>query len=185
MPGNYIDIHKQLVDRCRTNDRQAQYELYSLYAKAMYNVCIRIVNHTSEAEDILQEAFLEAFTRLDEFRSESSFGAWIKKIVVNKSINYLKKRKLVLVDELANEKEIVREEYFDDEHQQWEVQRVLSTIRTLPDGYRVILTLYLIEGYDHEEIARILNITESTSKSQYSRAKEHVRTQLKKKNHAQ
>ena len=102
MAASYIDIHKPLIDRCRTGDRQAQYELYSLYARAMYNVSIRIVNHTSEAEDILQESFLEAFTRISEFRSESSFGAWIKKIVVNRSVNCLKKKKLVLFDEVAD-----------------------------------------------------------------------------------
>jgi len=181
---NYIDIHKPLIDRCRTGDNRAQYELYSLYAKAMYNVCIRIVNHTSEAEDILQDSFLEAFTRIGEFRSESSFGAWLKTIVVNRSINYLKKKKLLLFDNITDEKDTRHEEYSDYEDTEWEVQRVYKAMHNLPDGYRIVLSLYLLEGYDHAEIAQILGITESTSKSQYSRAKECIRTLLKKKDHA-
>lgn len=184
MAASYIDIHKPTIDRCRTGDRQAQYELYSLYAKAMYNVAVRIVNHTGDAEDILQDSFLEAFTRIGDFRHESSFGAWIKKIVVNRSINYLRKKKLVLFDEVAEKTDTDHREYFDDEYQQWEVQRVHKAIRSLPDGYRIILSLYLLEGYDHEEIAQVLRITVSTSKSQYSRARACVRAQLKEKKHA-
>ena len=137
---------------------------------------MRIVNHVGEAEDILQESFIEAFENIGSFRSDSTFGAWLKRIVVNRSINSLKKRRLKLVEEL--EEPAAEPAEVNDDDIQWEVQRVRSAIQNLPDGYRLVLSLYLLEGYDHAEIAQILNITESTSKSQYNRAKAKVRELL-------
>jgi RNA polymerase sigma factor (sigma-70 family) len=176
---SYIDIHKALVDRCRKGDRKAQNELYHIYARPMYNVCMRIVNHVGEAEDILQESFIEAFRSIYDFRADSTFGAWLKKIVVNRSVNYLKKRKLKLLEDIPETADAVYEDK-DRDPTQWEVQKVHKAIQELPDGYRLVLSLYLLEGYDHAEIAQILNISESTSKSQYNRAKAKVREQLMK-----
>lgn len=184
LDSRYIDIHKPLVDRCRTGDGKAQYALYKLYAQPMYNLSLRIVNHVGEAEDILQEAFLEAFNKINEFRGESTFGAWLKRIVINRSVNYLKKRKLQLFENITEKGKDLHELPQEDDSDEWEVQRVHQAIRDLPDGYRLVLSLYLLEGYDHAEIAQILNITESTSKSQYNRAKARVREQLMKKNYA-
>ena len=137
---------------------------------------MRIVNHVGEAEDILQDSFIEAFGSIHTFRSDSTFGAWLKRIVVNRSINSLKKRRLTLVEEL--EEPAAEPAEVNDDDIQWEVQRVKNAIQNLPDGYRLVLSLYLLEGYDHAEIAQILNITESTSKSQYNRAKAKVRELL-------
>lgn len=139
-----------------------------------------MVNHVGEAEDILQESFIEAFTRITDFRGESTFGAWLKRIVVNRCINYLRRRKLELVENLE-ESELLTEEpehWYEQEEMQMKVEQVRAAIQLLPDGYRVVLSLYLLEGYDHAEIAQILEISESTSKSQYNRAKTKLRQLL-------
>ena len=171
------------MERCRHGDARAQREVYHLYAKAMYNVCMRMVNHAADAEDILQESFLEAFRYIDEFRGESAFGAWLKMIVVNRAINHLKKRRLTLFEHLPDTEEAPMPDPHLAEEADYEVKKVHAAMRELPTGYRVVLSLYLLEGYDHGEIAQILNITESTSKSQYNRAKTKLRALLKEKHH--
>ena len=164
-----------LVDRSKTGDRRAQYDLYNRYAKAMYNVCLRIVGHNAEAEDVLQEAFVDAFGNLNRFRAESTFGAWLKQIVVNRAIGHLRTRRLALVstDELGDGFDVADTvgSGIDEESLSWDVERVRCALKHLPEGYRVVLTLHLFEGYDHEEIGQILSIGESTSRSQYLRAK--------------
>ncbi|CCG99403.1 RNA polymerase sigma-H factor Sigma-30 [Fibrella aestuarina BUZ 2] len=172
------DLITALVERCRNGDRRAQYDLYGRYAKAMYNVCLRIVVHQAEAEDVLQEAFLDAFTNLHRFRAESTFGAWLKQIVINRAIGHLRSRRLLLVStEAVAEGDLDRPDHtdsLDEEAIEWDVERVRQCMTTLPEGYRVVLSLYLFEGYDHEEIGQILGIGESTSRSQYLRAKKKL-----------
>jgi len=171
-----IYIHAPLIEECRTDNRKAQFRLYDLYSKAMYNLAYRILNNREDAEDILQESFVECFRSLDSFRFESTFGAWLKKITLNKCINQIKKKKidLTLYETLPA---IIDEE---EEEVIYDTGKVFKSIEKLPDGYRIILTLYLLEGYDHAEISQILGITESTSKSQYSRAKDKLRNILSK-----
>ena len=141
-----------------------------------------MVNHQADAEDILQDSFLEAFNNINEYREDASFGAWLKKIVVNRSINALKKRKLILFDQIPGADVLADNgEVIDMDDLQLEVKRVNNCMMQLPVGYRVVLSLYLLEGYDHSEIGQILNITESTSKSQYNRGKEKLRELLKVK----
>lgn len=175
----YIDKHVQLVNECRNGNRKAQFELYKLYANAMYNVALRIVNDDAEAEDVLQEAFLDAFTRIESFRQETTFGLWLKQIVINRSINYLRKRKVELVS--LDEVEIADEPNYDESETTLKVEAIKAAMNELPDGYRVVLTLYLFEGYDHEEIAHILKISENTSRSQYMRAKRKLNSLLEMK----
>jgi RNA polymerase sigma factor (sigma-70 family) len=167
-------IHAPIIEECRNGSSKAQSHLYNLYSKAMYNLAYRILNNREDAEDILQEAFVECFRNLNTFRFESTFGAWLKKIIVNKCINHIKKKKidLTLCETLPN---TIQEE---EEEVIYDTSRIFKGIEMLPDGYRIILTLYLLEGYDHSEISQILGITESTSKSQYSRAKEKLRNSL-------
>ena len=172
----YIDKHVSLVNDCRNGNRKAQFEIYKLYAHAMYNVALRIVNDEAEAEDVLQEAFLDAFSRIADFRQETTFGLWLKQIVINRSINYLRKRKAEFVP--IDDVEVVDEPSSDEEEVHLKVERVKAAMNELPDGYRVVLTLYLFEGYDHEEIAHILKITENTSRSQYMRAKKKLNSLL-------
>ncbi len=173
------DIHKGIVKKCMKGNSKAQFELYSLYSKAMFNICYRMLNSREEAEDLLQEAFTEAFLKIKTFRFESTIGAWIKRIVVNKCINHLKKKRIDL--SLTDDVQAVEpeEEYTDFEEREMTVKKVHKAIEQLPDGYRVILNLYLFEGYDHIEIAEIMGITNSTSKSQYSRAKQKLKVILK------
>ncbi len=169
-------IHAPLIEECRKGNNRAQFRLYNQYSKAMYNLAYRMLNNREDAEDILQEAFVDCFRNISSFRFESTFGAWLKKILINKCINHLQKKKinLILTDMLPNNA------YEEEEETIYDTTKIIKGIEMLPDGYRVILTLYLLEGYDHSEISQILGISESTSKSQYSRAKEKLRNQLSK-----
>ena len=180
MEDRHIDIYARLVDRCKSGDSRAQAELYQVFARSMYNVSRRIVGNDADAEDVLQESFVDAYRKLKNFRGESTFGAWLKRIVVNRSISSLRKRRLELFEEVPDTP-ITEEPHQDFDH---DVHRIKAAIRELPDGYRVVLTLYLLEGYDHQEIAGILKISESTSKTQYNRAKNKVREILKVKSYA-
>jgi len=178
----YVDRHYDLVVECRNGCKKSQYELYRLYSKAMFNIAVRILNNADEAADVLQEAFLDAFARIADFRQETTFGLWMKQIVINRSISQLRKRKLDLVplDEVEVEA-VADEDPFDQEERTLQVQQVHQAIQALPDGYRVILTLYLLEGYDHEEISHILKISQNTSRTQFLRAKRKLVEMLKQK----
>lgn len=148
----------------------------------MMNVCMRVVNHNGEAEDVLQEAFLDAFSNLHSFRGQSTFGAWLKQVVVNKAINHLRQRKMQLVnieDYGSDDYDFADSEPFDEEGVEMDVARVRLALSALPEGYRVVLSLYLFEGYDHEEIGEILGISESTSRTQYMRGKRKLLEKLK------
>ena len=166
-----INIHAQLIEKCKNGDSQAQFSLYNQYKKAMYNLAHRILNNREDAEDILQEAFVDCFRNIGSFRFESTFGAWLKKILLNRCINHLRKKKLDLTL-CENLPPVIYEE---EEEVTYDTGKIFKGIEMLPDGYRIILTLYLLEGYDHSEISQILDISESTSKSQYMRAKERLR----------
>lgn len=176
----YSEAETSLIASCLKGDRQAQFTLYKRYCDAMYNVCYRMLGHEAEAEDALQEAFTDIFQKLDTFRGESSLGAWIKRIVINHCLNVFKRRRLHLEEIKETTGEIPDEAYTEDDDEViYEVNRVRQAMMNLPDGYRQVLTLYLIEGYDHGEIAQILGIQETGSKSQYSRAKARLREMLK------
>jgi RNA polymerase sigma factor (sigma-70 family) len=165
----------ELVIRCLEGDRQAYYALYKRYSRSMFNVGYRIVNDQAEAEDVLQESFVSAFGNLKNYRGDSTFGAWLKRIVINKAINHIKKSKHDRIPD--DEKWDVGEEDTSDplEKFPFSVEQVRGAIEKLPEGYRLVLSLYLLEGYDHGEIAEILLITESTSKSQFNRAKKKLK----------
>ena len=182
MEAVYVDKHYDLVVECKQGSKKACYELYKLYSKAMLNVAFRIVGNIAEAEDVLQEAFVDAFGKLKDFRQDTTFGLWLKQIVVNRSINLLRKRKMDLVD-LENDQleNIPDEEVNDDEETQYQAARVKEAMKELPDGYRIVISLYLLEGYDHEEIGQILNISENTSRTQFLRAKRKLLEILQKK----
>jgi len=153
--------------------------LYERYAKAMYNTALRITANPADSEDILQEAFADAFLQLRSFENKATFGAWLKQIVVYKSIALLKKRKLVFTDlEIAPAPE--QENVIDESEIEYSVAGIKKAISELPDGYRAVLTLYLLEGYDHEEIADILHISQSTVRTQYKRGKQRLLQSLKK-----
>jgi RNA polymerase sigma-70 factor (ECF subfamily) len=177
------DIHQDLIDRCKINDRIAQMKLYDLYYKAVYNSIIRMVKDPMEAEDLMQDSFLSAFSSISNFRSDSSFATWITRIAINKSLNALQKRSL---DYLDVPEERIPEQFDNDESSfnKFTMSEICDEIDRLSEGYRVVLNLHLLEGMDHDEIAQILNIKAVTSRSQYMRARKKLAMNLTIKNHA-
>ncbi len=172
-----VHTHRDLVERCKEGRREAQFELYRLYSRAMFNTALRMVGNSADAEDLLQSVFIEVFTKLDSFRYESTVGAWMKRITVNKCINFLKSRRLVFA-ELTERNDRSDEAHEPEREPRFTTEKINYAIGQLPDGYRVVFNLYALEGYDHEEIGQVLGITEATSKSQYSRAKARLREML-------
>jgi RNA polymerase sigma-70 factor (ECF subfamily) len=179
LEGSYINIHQPLIDACRTGDRSAQFKIYKLYYKAMFNTSLRIVNDQAEAEDIMQESFLEAFQRLNSYTGEGSFGSWLKRIVINNSLDSLRRKKeMVPIGEEQFELPADAEDRREEEIL-FQVKEVRDAIAGLPEDYRVILSLYLLEGYDHEEISEILNISNQLSRTRFSRARQKLLDVLK------
>lgn len=178
---DYASTHRQIIEDCKRGCQQSQFKLYRLYSKAMYNTCLRMVKSQPDAEDILQESFMDVFGKLSTFQYQSSIGAWIKRIVINNCINHLKRKRLLIVelnDGHYNQYEPIIEN--DLSLKAYNVDMVRKAIMQLPNGYRVVFSLYALEGYDHKEIAQILGVSEATSKSQYSRAKVKLKEIVKK-----
>ena len=176
----YIPKHLKLIDACKKGNRKAQFELYRLYSSAMYNTTLRIVRDPDDAEDVMQEAFLKAFSRISTYRGEVSFGAWLKRIVVNKSLDFLRlRRERVSLDEVGEVEEIPEDDPGVIEFA-YSADEIRKAIYALPEGYRLVLSLILLEGYDHEEVSEILRISNATSRTQYHRAKKKLAELLKK-----
>ena len=175
LQSGYQEINSEIIELSKAGDAKAQFRLYSLYSHAMFNICMRMVNQREEAEDILQDSFTLAFSRLESFRYESGFGTWLKRIVINSCINHLKKRRPEIIFEPELNDAIAEEENTDFEKIKLKVDAVRNALESLADGYRIIFSLYALEGYDHEEISGILGISESTSKTQYLRAKNRIK----------
>ncbi|WP_378187971.1 RNA polymerase sigma factor [Aquimarina sp. W85] len=170
-----------LIAKCRCHDRNAQLEIYNRYYKAMYNTTYRIIKDPTEAEDIMQEAFLTAFTKLSSLEKNSMFGAWLKRIVINASLTALKKNNKY--EEVALD--VVDYKLSDETYESSEkevcchkIDIVLETLKQLKTNYSTILSLYLIEGYDYEEIAEIMNISNSNCRTLVSRAKQSLKKKL-------
>ena len=166
-----------LVERCLAGNRAAQYDLYRRYVGAMFHTVVRIVGSREDAEDLTQEVFAKAFLRLDSFRQDATLGAWLKRIAVNTSLNFLRTADRLRFEEMDDNLSVAE----PGQAETWDkadLHRVHEGIKKLPDGCRTVFTLYLLEGYDHREISHILGITESTSKTQYRRAKRLLREGL-------
>jgi RNA polymerase sigma factor (sigma-70 family) len=177
----------ELLEACRRGDLNAHRRVYELYVKAMLNTAFRILNQVEDAEDVVQEAFVKAFRKLPGFRGESSFGAWLKRIVVNQAINHLHARRVEWVSwDEKRKQEVEREPLSPEIDLPYTAEDARQALQQLPDGYRTIFSLYLLEGYDHTEIAEIMGISVSTSLSQYHRAKKKLKEiLLTKKRHGQ
>ncbi|WP_299226521.1 RNA polymerase sigma factor [uncultured Psychroserpens sp.] len=173
-------LQTDIIEKCKQNNRVAQLQLYKQYCDGMYIVAMRFVKDSMEAEDIVQEAFIKAFSKLHQFKAEVSFGAWLKRIVVNKSIDLLKSRKKQILELEEVHLKIVDANYEDE----WLVddtitlEEVKEAISNLPEKYRYVVMLYLIEGYDHQEISEILDISEVASRTQLSRGKSKLKELL-------
>lgn len=152
--------------------------MYQLYSKSMFNTALRITGDEMGAEDVLQEGFLSAFKNLDSYRGEASFGSWLKRIIVNKALSQVQKSKRDWM--LAEEYGIVDEaEMYEQAEPAYSVEQIKHAMGQLSTGFRTVLSLYLFEGYDHKEISSILGISESTSKTQYKRAKDKLKSIIK------
>ncbi len=166
----------ELIEGCHRNDRAAQKALYDLMAPKMLSVCCRYVKDRMEAEDILVTSFMKVFDRLNQFKSEGSFEGWIRKIVVNESLSYLRKNKnMYLTTDLETADHKAGLHSLDTD---LEAADLLKLVSELPTGYRMVFNLYAIDGFSHKEIAEQVGITESTSKSQLSRARMHLQAKL-------
>ncbi|MGB3152496.1 MAG: RNA polymerase sigma factor [Maribacter sp.] len=170
-----------LLQSCMEGKQCAQLEVYNRYYKAMFNTAIRIVKNSAEAEDVMQESFLKAFTKLHTFKGEVAFGAWLKRIVINNSIYHYrkqqKKNEVALEDimyKVEDNEGITSDHVFTDQ----KAQKVMETMKRLKDNYRISLTLHLIEGYDYEEISSIMNMSYANCRTTISRAKESLRQKM-------
>ncbi len=170
------EIHNELIDGCRKNNQKAQLRVYELYYKAMYNTCYRIVNNSTEAEDIMQESFIDAFKKIDSYQGTGTFGSWLKRIVINKSLDQRKKNNPEISIE-ENAIEPVNEEQTDETYAEnvfYQMEAISDALDKIPENYRIIISLYLLEGYDHQEIAQILDISYNNVRARYSRAKQSL-----------
>ncbi len=171
------EVHYELINLCIRGDSRAQYRLYKLYSKAMYNICSRMLTKRHEAEDVLQEAFVNAFRNLKRFKGDSTFGAWLKRIVINQCISQLRKNKPVWVD--IDDADFSNSEVFDSlDYSAFDADYIHQAIKELPEGSRAVFNLFALEGYKHKEIGALLEISESTSKSQYIRARSILMNKL-------
>lgn len=169
---------KKLIQACIKEKSSAQKRLYDLYAPKMYYVCLRYARHELEAQDMLQDGFIKVFDNLASFKSNGSFEGWIRRIMVNTSLNYCRKSSF-------KQEQIGIEDYQDKVVDSKAVsnlseQELLKVIQQLPDGYRMVFNLYVIEGYSHKEIGELLDITESTSRSQLAKSRKWMQNELEK-----
>jgi RNA polymerase sigma-70 factor (ECF subfamily) len=178
-----IVLHDKLLEYCRKGDAKAQFRIYELYYKAIYNTCFRLLRNHHLAEEAMQDSFLNAFHKLDQYKGEVAFGAWLKKIAINKALDILKSQK-VYFQSFDDSTEVlnIENETIELEDSHSTIETIRQTIELLPDGYRIILSLALIEGFDHDEISEFLGISASTSRSQLTRAKRKLIEQLSQLN---
>jgi RNA polymerase sigma-70 factor (ECF subfamily) len=170
-------IYIYLIQRCKKGDRLAQNELYRHFVGAMYNICRRMMGNDDDAQDMLQDSFIDAFSKLNKLQSPETFPAWLKRIVVNNCINELRKRKNIFLG-LEEDVDFEDAPEIENEYANTKAKKILSAMDKISEGCKVVANLYLFDGYDHKEIAQILSITESASKAQYSKAKAKIRNIL-------
>lgn len=177
MKNNYQNINEEtLVQECLSGNSFAQKELYNRYVQAMFHTILRMIDRKSDAMDLLQESFIKVFKELKNFKGRSSLGAWIKRICINTTLSELKKNSRLEFVDIIN---IELNDESEEASYELEVSLIHEAVKNLPKGARIVLNLYLFEGFRHSEIADILNIKESTSKSQYIRGKNLLRKELK------
>ena len=173
---------EDLILLCKQKNQKAQCEIYNRYAKAMYNISYRIVKDAHFAEDVMQEGFLKAFNKINDFKEVVAFGAWLKRIIVNGSIDFYKKNNLFKVEDfnatLHKTEDVILNDTDDNNFNELKVKHILETINSLKYNYRMVLTLFYIEGYDSEEISEILNISHANCRTTLSRAKDCLRKKL-------
>ncbi len=181
----YHNVHQELIDLCQQHDQEAQKKVYKLYYKAMFNTSLNIIRDEHKAEDVMQEAFLKAFQKIHLYNNTSSFGAWLKRIVINESINHIRRKKpefiteesYLLEEDRSNEDQIAESEL---DWQNASLLHVKNALNKLSERYRTIISLLLLEGYDLEESAQIMNVTYGNARVLYMRAKNKLQELVKK-----
>ncbi|MFH2143009.1 MAG: RNA polymerase sigma factor [Bacteroidota bacterium] len=167
----------KLVELCLKNSKAGFEELYKRFSAKMFGVCLRYSRNYHDAEDLMHEGFIRVFEKLKDFRSEGSFEGWLRKVMVSTAINFYHKNKTNHIDveitEVPSDIEI-----FESTYSYISTKELLNYIHNLPDGYRMVFNLYVIEGYKHTEIAEIMNISESTSKSQFMKARNYLKKMI-------
>jgi RNA polymerase sigma-70 factor (ECF subfamily) len=173
-----IQLTGKIIEGCKRQETKSQLQFYNMYYKMVYSSCYRILPDAMEAEDAMQESFLKAFDKIDTI-GEAPPEAWLRRIAINTSLDILKRKKAALV-EPDDRMPVLDEEPYNEDEINKKVENIKKLIKLLPDGHRIILTLHLLEGYDYEEIAEILNIKEGTARAQYARARQKLIDFLKK-----
>ncbi len=181
METNHI-FNIDLVELCKQQNRKAQLTLYKQYCEGMFCVAMRFVNNRDDAEDVLQEAFIKAFQKIQQFKGEVTFGAWLKRIVINQCLDFLKTKKERAVELKENTLQIVEDHDWSVAHE-ISIEDVKSAMSLVPENYQNVLQLYLLEGYDHEEIGEILNLSNTASRTRLLRGKGYLRALLTKQRH--
>lgn len=171
------DLQSHLIKKCKNKDSRAQMQIYDMYCKAMFNTACSFIKDDAIAQDIMQEAFIKAYKKIETYTGEATFGAWLKRIVINQSLDWIKKQKLETVEIDDQVISIVDDESWEIEND-ISLQTIYHCIEQLPQKCRNVVKLYLLEGYDHQEVAQILQITEIASRSQLSRGKNRLRELL-------
>lgn len=175
--------HTELIEACVKGDRQAQHQLYSIFSKRMYVVCLRYTKSQQEAEDILQDSFIKVFKYLSGYRGDCKLDFWIKRIVVNTALN--SKRKKLYMYPMVDIEDVKNHQGHDKTLSNFRVEELVEMIRQLPTGCRTVFNLFAIEGYSHKEIAEMLEVSEGTSKSQFARARKLLQEKIAKEEKAE
>lgn len=171
---------ENLISGSIKNDEKCQMQLYDTYCNAMFNIVCRYVKNDEDAKDVMQEGFLKAFININTYTPEFSFGVWLKRIIINQSIDYLKKRKLELVNTEVEDLQIIDSEDWNFNTSITKYQ-IIENVELLNDKHKIVVKLYLFEGYDHEEISQILNIPIKTSRTHLRRGRMKLQELLKDK----
>lgn len=172
---------QQIIAGCVEQKREAKKHLYEKYARKMYGICLRYCSNTEAAEDLLQEGFIKIFTCIDSFKGNGSFEGWMKRIFINLALENIRKDKkfILTTDDIMNYADTI-DSSTEEEMYRIPESELISMIQELPKGYATVFNLYAIEDLSHKEIAEILNITESTSRSQYGRARLILQDKVKR-----
>ena len=171
----------QLIEKCKINDTKAQGELYKLYSSKLFSICLKYSRNYAEAEDNLQDAFLTIFDKIDQFKFKGSFEGWLKRIAINTVLQQYRNQKVFnIVDE-----QIIEDVELDIDEDDISLQYLLKIIQELPDRYRLVFNLYVLDGYSHKDIAEMLKINVGTSKSNLARARQILKQTIEKQNRIQ
>ena len=177
-----MSVEEKIVEGCISGKRRAQNQLYQKYAPGMLGVCLRYSKNIAEAEDILQEGFIKVFKNIKNFRKEGSFEGWIRRIIINSAITHINKNKIIFREIDEEKLEYPEEQESNESFAPVNQEVLLNLIQNMPDGYRMVMNLYVFEGFSHKEVSEVLRISESTSKSQLSKARKYLKNKLKELN---